>query len=138
MAYKLVKDRRAWWPVKWNGVTEEGRVVENSIELRFILHTEDAFIKLLGEASELPEKAKKHIAVNVTAEEESTALSVFYTGFLQKIASDWRGVQGENGEPLRWEADNIQLLMNEASVFTAAVAAYQACRSGIKDIRSGN
>lgn len=138
MAYKIVKERRAWWPVKWSGVTEQGRVVENEIELRFIIHKEDEFVGLLSEAAQLPQKARDRLQGEADAEEERTALSVFYTDFLGKIAADWKGVLAENGEPLKFDPENIQLLMNEPGVFAAAVEAYRVCRTGGKDIRSGN
>ncbi|HEX8224469.1 MAG TPA: hypothetical protein VF605_11695 [Allosphingosinicella sp.] len=146
MTYRIVKDRRAWWLVKWNSVTEEGQIVENSIELRFIIHTEDDFVLLIAEAAELPQKARQKIADVMAGEQddenrkalERSVLSGFYTEFLQKIATDWRGVLMENDEPLKWEPANIPLLVNEPSVFNAAIDAYRVVRAGGKDIRSGN
>jgi len=145
--YKIVKERRAWWAVTFNGVTEEGRTVENKIELRFIIHGEDEHAKLIAYSGELAERAEalareelngEDISETVRQERTITVLSKLYAEFLQKIAVDWRGVGGENGEPLKFEDEHIRLLMNVPGVFKAAVDAYGKCRLGEKDVRAGN
>jgi hypothetical protein len=143
--YRIVPNARAWWPVTFPGVTEEGEVVTNKIELRFQLHTEDEHVALLTEAAALPEKARQAAdAAKAETDEkrkelERTMLSGFYADFVQRLAVDWRGVAAENGDTLKWEPENIRLLMNQpGGIFQACVRAYVACRAGEKDVRSGN
>lgn len=136
--YRIVQNRRAWWWVVFPGVTEEGRVVENKIELRFTIHDEDAFVQLLNEAAELPKKAAVVVDAEEDEEKRKILLSTFYAEFVQRIATDWRGVGAENGEPLKWEQENIRQLMAMPNVFAATVKAFVACRSGEKDTRAGN
>ena len=37
LPFKIVKQPRAWWPVAWPGVAEDGGIVDNRIELRMRL-----------------------------------------------------------------------------------------------------
>lgn len=146
--YKLVAERRAWWPVTFNGVTEDGDVVANEIEMRFTIHGEDEFVALFDEALNI-EKRKGAVKDAVLAaategpEPVETAigpkpLSSLYADFVEKIASDWRGVAAENGEPMKWDRDNLQLLMNVPGVFQGTLNALVACRRGIGKVREGN
>lgn len=130
--YKIVANPRAWWPVTWPGVSEEGEVVENRIEMRFVIHSEDDHQALINEVSELSRRADESVG------EEKQSLSFYYTELVQRIAVDWRGVLAENGEPLKWEQENIRLLMNQPGVFAASVAGYRSCRTGGKEVREGN
>ena len=145
--FKIVKERRAWWPVKFNGVTGEGRVVENEIELRFNILSEDEHAQLQADAAKLAQRAEEMVReeagdeelVEDEAERRTLAvLSRLYAEFTRRIAVDWRKVGAENGDPLPFEDENIRLLMNVPGVFKATVAAYGRCRIGEKDTRAGN
>lgn len=122
--YKIVPNRRAWWPVKWPGVTEEGEIIENRIELRFMIHSEDDHLGLSAKAAALASQDAK------LPPAEEKPLSHYFAEFLQEIAVDWRGVHAENGDPLKWDAGNIQLLMKQPGTFSACVEAYSNCRVG--------
>ena len=166
--YKIVKEPRAWWPVEFKGVSEDGTVVTNQVELKFILHDEDDHLAILAEAAALPGKARKLVAsiMAVTFEgvdpalaaealamaeatdepapagpagpAEQTRIAVIYATFLQKLAVDWRGVGAENGDPLKWTPEEIAQLCAVPNFFKAAVAAWRDCRAGEKDTRAGN
>lgn len=153
--FKLVSDRRAWWPVTFPGVTEHGNVVENKIEMRFTLHGEDEFFALFREASSIahledamkvdavvaPPMAPEEAGAEEPAATEPAAtskLSDAYAAFVEKIATDWRGVAAENGEPIRWSHENLALLMNVPGVFKATIAALIECRNGQPKARAGN
>lgn len=138
--YKLVKEPRAWWPVVWNGVAEDGAIVENKIELRFVLHSEDEFARLAVDGVKLGQRAGDELAAAADADAGPEApLSTLYAGFVRKIAVDWRGVGAENGEPLKFdEPGALEQLLNVPGVFKAAVEAYGRCRAGEKDVRRGN
>jgi hypothetical protein len=130
--FKVVQNARAWWPVTWNGVTEEGSVVENKIELRFIVHGEDEFLELFEEGRRIDEAKAAEV------DGEKPKLSELYAAFLEKVAVDWRGVHAENGDPLKWEAENVRLAMNVPGLFKACLASMVGCRLGQKDLRQGN
>jgi hypothetical protein len=132
--FRLVSQAKAWWPVTWNGVTEEGEIVENRIELRFLLVGEDEFIALLMESVSL----KPSLKPQPGDAGEAPRVSEMMADFVLKIADDWRGVGAENGESLKFGRDNLRLLVNVAGVFEAVLAALAECRAGGKDRRAGN
>jgi hypothetical protein len=158
--YKVVQGRRAWWPVTFNGVTEEGRVVENKIELRFHIHDEDEFTEVMFQFSRLQPRAEELALAEIEAPAAEAAseaageardvdaearqiverkiLGRLYAEFVKRIAVDWRGIGFENGDPMKFEDENLQLVMVQPGVFGACVLAYQKCRKGEKGVRSGN
>lgn len=126
--FRIVKEPRAWWPVTWNGVDEDGKLVENRIELRFRLLKVDAaaaFIRDVVEAGKIEA-------------EEGADLPGTYAALVGRIADDWRGVGAENGEPLPWAPENLRLLMNEGGLFTHVFAAFRACLAAAPKAREGN
>jgi hypothetical protein len=135
---KIVSNPRAWWPVVFPGVTEEGEVVENRCEFRFLLLDEDAAVALSKEANALAASADdRHEAAS--EEERKHFLSSLYAELVMRVATDWRGVEAENGEPLKFETENVRKLMAmPGDVFIATVRAWSACRAGRKDTRAGN
>lgn len=144
--FKIVKDRRAWWTVQFNGVTEEGRVVTNEVELRFFIHPETVNTQLMVEAERIPDRARQLVTPDLEAagknasdvtEEEMGELMLEKLGqvmaeFLQRLACDWRKVGAENGDPLRFELEHIIDMVNVPGFFQAAVTAYAKCRVGLK------
>lgn len=132
--FKIVKSPRAWWPVKWSGVTEDGAIIENKIEMRFRMLKVDEFVELMREAGAVQMAA----ADAGTSESEQKRTSVAFADVVQRIAEDWRGVAAENGETLPWAAENVALLMNEPRVFDATIAAFKEVTQGGPEIRAGN
>lgn len=142
--FKIVEKRRAWWPVKFGGVTEEGRVVENKIELRFLIPDEDELAALLVTVKELSAGLPAALSGELGGEAGSVAIdnaaapSETYAAIVEMIADDWRGVGGENGEPLPFAPENVGRLMRVPNVFMATMAGFRACRAAAPEIRSGN
>lgn len=126
MSYCIVAQPRAWWPVIFPGVTEEGQVIENKFELRFFIHDEDRAEELAREADTLD---------NMSGE---LSLSERACVFTESLACDWRGVLAENKEPLPWNSDNIRLLVKQPGVFKAICRAWISCRNATPEIREGN
>lgn len=124
--YRIVKERRAWWPVVWDAAAEDGGgVVENRIELRFrVLKVDDA-APLLERAAQLEVRA-------------DLLPSAAMAELVAELADDWRGVGGENGEALPWSTDNLQQLVNDPGVFDATMRAYRKCLAGQPEARAGN
>lgn len=128
MPFTLVKAARAWWPVEWDGVAEDGAIVSNKIEMRFRL------IKL----DEAALFARDALAAQAKEQEDGADLAAIYVGLVSRIADDWRGVNAENGDALPWTPDNLKLLMNEPGLFTVTFDAFRRCLAAAPKVREGN
>ncbi len=126
--FRLVEVRRAWWPVAFPGVTEEGEVIDNRIELRFRLVGEDAVAALVGKAE----------SVGAAADEQGVPFTVAAAQVLALFVEDWRGIAAENGEPLPFGQEAFARLLSVPNVFAAVLAAYGACRRAERGQRAGN
>lgn len=146
MGYRIVKQPTAWWPVTWEGVDEDGKPVTHSFELRFRLLKIDALVGLLAQAD--------HAATM-----ESSAdldLPQLYAEVIAQVATDWRSVTQENGDPAPFDvpadyvqlrnlddkhalvAPNLRAMMNEPGMFLRSWAAFRDCINGEPAIRAGN
>lgn len=129
MAFKIVKNPKAWWPVIVPGVTEDGKAVRNEFKMRFRLLDNDEHTDALTAvrpAGELDEQA----ATQVTAD------------FIMKLAEDWKGVE-MNGEDdstisLPFNRENLLTLIRLPNVADSIYRAYTACRAGEPELRRGN
>ncbi|MEE8611639.1 MAG: histidine kinase [Sphingomonas aquatilis] len=128
LPFKIVKQPRAWWPVAWPGVAEDGTLVDNRIELRMRLLKVDEAGQFIRDAMQAAEREG----------DEGVDLAAIYADLVARIADDWRNVHAENGEPLPWNAANLRLLMNEPNMFTHVFRAFRACLAGQSGIREGN
>lgn len=126
MTYRIVPNRRAWWPVIFPGVTEDGEIVENRFELRFNLLDEDEHFELLREAAGIGDKGSGAKFGDVAAP------------FVERMAADWRGVAAENGDALPFTAENVKLVVRQPGVWAAITRAYAACRKAEPEIREKN
>lgn len=136
--FKIIAEPLVWWPVTFPGVTEDGEVVENKIEVRFVILDEDAMEAFSIETGKL--LASKLVGENeeVLAPEDRPTSSAVAQQALQPIVRDWRGVAAENGEPLPFSVDNFRALLRVPNVFAAILRSYGACRAGRAEVRSGN
>lgn len=130
--FKVVSETLVWWPVVFPGVTEDGAIVENKIEMRFVILDEDAIDAFGRDAqaiqSEEPEGAS---AAPSTPSEKMQRV-------LAPIVRGWRQVAAENGEPMPFNEDNFRALLRVPNVYPAILTAYRACRAGRAEIRAGN
>ncbi len=133
MGYRIVSKPRAWWPVTWPGVTEDGAVIENSIRLRFVLHKVDDRQSI---EDQIADKVKA--ANSASAAGDKVQESALYRDALLLFAEDWDGVQDERGSDLSWNEENVRQLMNEPNLFLHCMASYRACMAGGREIREGN
>jgi hypothetical protein len=119
MSYKIVKQARAWWPVKWEGVAEDGAIVTNQVDVQFNLLKVDAaadwIAQMLG-------ATKAEAQQNVSGDVKM--LPAIYAGMIARIANNWRGFEAENGEPLAYDGDR----------WLEAVAAAEAKRTAAEAI----
>ena len=125
MAYKIVSQPKAWWPVRFNGVSEEGEIVENGFEMRFVLLDEDENLVLERDIIALSETA---------ASAGETSFSALATPIVQRIAEDWRGVTEDDGTD-----DGRSLpFVTVPNVLAAIATAYRAARAAEPEQRKGN
>jgi len=129
--FRIVSQRTAWWPITFPGVTEDGTVVENRIELRFIILDEDEFPDFLADLL-------KDVAPSAPAAADAEPQSVLTARRLGRVVADWRGVAAENGEALAYSLENFQALLRVPNAGVAIGAAYVACRNAKPEIREGN
>ncbi|MGW8138972.1 histidine kinase [Sphingomonas zeae] len=145
--YRIVAQPRAWTPVTFPVVMEDGTVQTFVIEMRFRLLKVDAAAAFIAEV----------VRVQELEAEGGVDQAQLYTELVAQIATDWRGVHAENGDPLRFDvaenwltdvdadgkrkalvAPNLRSLMNEGSMFIHIFDAFRACLSGQPKTRAGN
>ncbi|WP_066546686.1 hypothetical protein [Sphingomonas sp. CCH15-F11] len=139
--FKVIADRRAWWPVIFAGVSEEGGVVANEIELRFRLVDEDQMRELVGKFAELAEDdagLAAYLKLGELFPGEPISLSMMRAALVMRIADDWRKVGAENGEPLRFAPENVLALVKVPNAFDGIARAFIACWKAEPEIRAGN
>lgn len=133
--FKLVEERRAWQPVTFPGLTEEGERVDNRIEMQFVLLSTDANLKLMQEAGEMT------VDTGAGDGEEPAAtrqLSQVMAEFGMKIVRDWRGVHEANDDPIKFSEQALARLFNVPGTFEAMLRAYRDASTGGKDERAKN
>ena len=126
--FRIVKEARAWWPVTWEGLAEDGSPVPNRIELRFRQMKTDAasaFARRVAEARE-------------QEQDPAADLPTLYGELVREMADDWRLVAAENGEPLPFTPDHVRSLMNEFGMFTHVFEAFRDCLARRRETREGN
>lgn len=138
--FKVISETLVWWPVLFAGVTEEGEVVENKIEMRFRILDEDAIDDFARATNLILSPPQKKFSPDETPDTpvDRPVPSVLMQRGLSPIVRDWRMVAGANGEALPFNEDNFCALLRVPNVFPAILAAYAACRAGRAETRAGN
>lgn len=145
--YRIVAQPRAWTPVTFPVVMEDGTIATFMIEMRFRLLKVDAATAFIAEVSRTYELEGKPDADHAQ----------LYSELVAQIATDWRGVHAENGDPLRFDvpetwltdvdvdgkrkplvAPNLKSLLNEGGMFVHIFDAFRACLAGQPKARAGN
>jgi len=142
--FKLVDEQRAWWPVRWPGVAEDGAIVQNEIELQFRLLDADQVAALEIEGIRVDQRVAR-LGMDAVGEDGSdrpeqpaAIVSGEWADFLLRFTVDWRKVAAANGEPLPFSRDNLVRLVKVNGVFQAACQAFSVCVRGGAEIRKGN
>lgn len=128
--FKLVEERRAWQPVTFPGLTEEGERVDNRVEMQFLLLPTDELVELLRQAREMDNAPP--------AEGDKVPMSRQLAAFAMKFVRDWRLVAEANGDPVKFNEESLARLFNVPGVFQAALLAYRDACAGGKDAREKN
>ncbi len=145
--YRIVAQPRAWTPVTFPVVMEDGTVATFTIEMRFRLLKVDAATAFIAEV----------VRVQALEDEAGADHAQLYSELVAQIATDWRGVHAENGDALRFDvpetwltdvdaegqrkplvAPNLRSLMNEGGMFIHIFDAFRACLAGQPKTRAGN
>ncbi len=145
--YRIVAQPRAWTPVTFPVVMEDGTVATFTIEMRFRLLKVDAATAFIAEV----------VRVQALEDQGGADHAQLYSELVAQIATDWRGVHAENGDPLRFDvpetwltdvdvegqrkplvAPNLRSLMNEGGMFIHIFEAFRACLAGQPKTRAGN
>lgn len=117
--FKLVQNETAWWPVAWNGVAENGSIVENRIEVKFTILGRSEFKKLfMADTAEDDDDRDRAVA--------------------ERIMQDWRGVADEDGKPLPFTPEFRDMWLDIAAVPTAVIQAYTRLLLAAPEVREKN
>lgn len=119
--FKLVAERTAWWPVTWKGVTEDGEIVENRIEVKFRIVGRREFAELfLAE----PQEGQSQEELDRRAAE--------------RVILDWRGIADENGKPLPFTPELRDQWLDLPMVAVATMEAYARLFAAVPEVREKN
>lgn len=134
--FRLVDKRTAWWPVHFSGVAEDGSIVENKVELRFIILDEVAILDFQARVTAAGEPLASESALPVR--DRAAAITDRLGNVMLEVIEDWRGVALENGEAAKFGAEAFLRLLRVPNVPAAVGTAYSHCRAGTREIRAGN
>jgi hypothetical protein len=126
--FKLVKQRRVWWPVTFPLPADGGETVEGSLELHFTVLDEEQFSLFSEKANKIQLGADGNVPATIDAS----------TDLVLEVAADWRGVLLENGEPAPFNRDNLRELIKQPGVLMALLMGFRDCRTGQGRAREGN
>lgn len=115
MSFRIVKDATSWWPVRWDGVAEDGSIVEQSVEVRFARMGRAEFVAMFGDGNETKNDA-----------------------MFDRTVRDWRGVEDEDGAALAMTGEAVAALLDTANFPGALVDAYVAFWRALPETRLGN
>ena len=125
--FQLLPEQLAWWPVAFAGVTEAGEVIENRIDLRFLILDEDGIIAFYERFSAPPGEEEAKLPASRRAAK-----------LLMEIVRDWRGVAAANKEALPFNEENFARLLAVPNVAAAVAEAYRAARAAEPETAKGN
>jgi hypothetical protein len=131
--FRIVSERLCWWPVTFPGVTEEGGIIENKIELRFKVLDEDDFQPFVDRLTGI---SADQVEADVQAEKPTESARA--AALLSEVVRDWRLVAAANGEALPFSAENFRALLRTPNVGGAIGRAYISCRNAKPEVREGN
>jgi hypothetical protein len=116
--FKLVKDPVSKWPVRWNSVSPEGELVEQTLKLKLARCGRKAFNRIFNAPGE------------VTPEEE-------LENFLS-VVKDWEDVVDADGAPVPFSREAAAELLDMPGFALAFTLAYIAFFQGQAQEREKN
>lgn len=122
MAFRIVKNPRAWRAVKWNDVAEDGSIVTNQILAQFERVDAETFVELFGPRD-----------FDTAAEKTAHDAKVF-----ARVVRGWRDFEGPDGLAAEFSAANIADLLAEPQFPGGLVLAYIDYWRALPEERLGN
>lgn len=137
MAYKIVEQAKAWWPIRWNGVADDGEIVTYEIPGRFVILDEDEFLefnedvaKVGGELAEAEDPGERR------------KLSQVLSPFILRILEDWRDVTeedgSEGGRSVPFEKASLERMLRVPNFASGVTESYRRLRAAQPEQRKGN
>lgn len=133
MAYTIVSQPRAWWPIRFNGVTEDGEIVTNEIRGRFNILDEDAFVEFNEDIA----KATGELA-NATSDAERKKLSEILSPFFMRVLGDWEHVVEEDNSSVPFSKSNLERMLRVPNFASGVSVAHAEVRAADPEHRKGN
>jgi hypothetical protein len=117
MKFKLVDDLVFWWPVKVSipDTTKPGQFVEQELEIEFEALSQN-------EAQELDKLLLDADSVTARLDRENI--------LLRRVCRDWRGVVGENDQPIGFSSDALNKALGFGWFRTGVYLAYASAMAG--------
>lgn len=115
--FKIGTGRTAWISVKWKGLTEEGREIDNEIDVKVDL------------------VARSRLNAQLEAERIDPEVTI---DFAQEVTKGWRKVGDKEGTPLPFNADNFAQLLESPGFSAGWGTAYLKAWQGISGLREKN
>lgn len=133
MAYVIVSQPRAWWPIRFNGVTEDGEIVTNEIRGRFNILDEDAYVEFRDDVAQ----ATGALAA-ATSDDERRKLSEILSPFFMRILEDWEHVVEEDKSSVPFSQSNLERMLRVPNFASGVSAAHVEVRAADPELRKGN
>lgn len=137
MAYKIVSQAKAWWPIRWNGVTEDGEIVAIEIRGRFVILDEDEFLEFNEDVA----KVSLELA-QADSDADRKKLSEVISPFYQRILEDWQDVTEDDGSDagrsVPFNQANLERMLRVPNFASGVTESYQRLRKAQPEQRKGN
>lgn len=137
MAYKIVSQAKAWWPIRWNGVTEDGEIVNIEIRGRFVILDEDEFLEFNEDVA----KVSLELA-QADSDAERKKLSEVISPFYLRILEDWQDVTeddgSKDGRSTPFNKVNLERMLRVPNFASGVTESYQRLRKAQPVQREGN
>jgi hypothetical protein len=125
--FKMVEQRKVWWPVTWDCPMDGGKVQKTQIQMRFVLINPDDAQELINQAQELDSEGQSGRAPSERKAE-----------LLLSLIDDWKGVGDEDGNAVDFSADALARFFRMPNTFMPVLNAFARCMSGAPEERRKN
>ncbi len=124
--FKIVEERKVWWPVEWLAPVDGGKVASVKIEMQFVLVSTDDYQRIAQDAGTLEET------------DSSLSLSQRKADILMHLIADWKSVGDEDGKAIEFSNASLSRFFGMPGTFLAVLEAYGRCINGIAEHRRKN
>lgn len=125
--FKMVEQRKVWWPVVWDAPVDFGKTQSVKIEMRFVL---------IG-----PDDAEAIVQAALALDNEEGSdrpMSDRKAEALKDLIDDWKGVGDDEGNAVAFDADALARFFRMPGTFMPVLNSYVACANGKPEARRKN